>query len=238
MGRFRRGKMPIPTYYQVSLKLFGTFQIIFFLMKFFEFFRIQEREYINCTGTPLLKAYNLILISNIGAAGFSALRAANFQAAYKMSFSVYDFETVSLLHKKCRSISIFHIFFAFCSILLMTPIIYNEYSCLLEDDINDQQQHCPGLSCSKDAQRDHFKIIYLIILESTYALSGFITLSMVNKYLTSEIMLEEWLNQRVPPSSDSESHHNIPVDAPPKYSDLFKGSDDNPPRYTTTDMID
>ena len=42
----------------------------------------------------------------------------------------------------------------------MTPIIYNEYSCLLEDDINDQQQHCPGLSCSKDAQRDHFKIIY------------------------------------------------------------------------------
>ena len=47
---------------KVTLKLTGTFQIIFFLIKFFEFFKIDESKYENCSARSLLKAYRLILL--------------------------------------------------------------------------------------------------------------------------------------------------------------------------------
>merc|ERR1712106_660869 len=108
-----REKM-IPAYYQVSLKLFGTLQVIFFLTKFFEFFRAEDDTGDPCELSALVKAYKLILLCNIGAAAISALRSANYQSAYDVSFQVYDLETVSNLLKKSRTFAICHVFFAFC----------------------------------------------------------------------------------------------------------------------------
>ena len=47
---------------KVTLKLFGTMQIIFFLTKFFEFFREYSTDEQNCEYAALVKAFKIILL--------------------------------------------------------------------------------------------------------------------------------------------------------------------------------
>lgn len=47
---------------KVTLKLFGTMQIIFFLTKFFEFFREYSTDEQHCEYAALVKAFKIILL--------------------------------------------------------------------------------------------------------------------------------------------------------------------------------
>merc|ERR1712123_522037 len=210
----------IPAYYQVSLKLFGTLQVIFFLTKFFEFFRAEDD-----TGDPC---------------ELSALRSANYQSAYDVSFQVYDLETVSNLLKKSRTFAICHVFFAFCSILLLTPIIYSEYNCQLQaSKTQNDSISCGNTLCQNHGSNDSFLIIFLLIFQASYAMSGFLTLSLINNFLNQNVMLENFLRLRMPNREPSSTGTDMIVtaacgDAPPAYDELsrLKVDVEAPPEYS------
>ena len=117
---------------KVTLKLFGTMQIIFFLTKFFEFFREYSTDEQNCEYAALVKAFKIILLGSvlkintltldkffqkyfraIGAAAITALRSANYQSTLEEALQVYEIEIVILVLKRCRTLAICHVFFAF-----------------------------------------------------------------------------------------------------------------------------
>ena len=159
---------------KVTLKLFGTMQIIFFLTKFFEFFREYSTDEQHCEYAALVKAFKIILLGwvwlevlfdqrwprnidfitcltwqfnfvanimrivtntvlatprwdtyivinelikthfrAIGAAAITALRSANYQSTLEEALQVYEIEIVILVLKRCRTLAICHVFFAF-----------------------------------------------------------------------------------------------------------------------------
>ena len=68
-----------------------------------------------------------------------------------------------------------------------------------------------------------------MIFQASYAMSGFLTLSLINNFLNQNVMLENFIRLRMPnrePSSAS-GHADMIVtasggDAPPTYDELFR----------------
>ena len=55
----------------------------------------------------------LIHFRAIGAAAITALRSANYQSTLEEALQVYEIEIVILVLKRCRTLAICHVFFAF-----------------------------------------------------------------------------------------------------------------------------
>ena len=63
--------------------------------------------------TKIPKIVTKIHFRAIGAAAITALRSANYQSTLEEALQVYEIEIVILVLKRCRTLAICHVFFAF-----------------------------------------------------------------------------------------------------------------------------
>ena len=85
--------------------------------------------------------------------------------------------------------------------------------------------------------------ISVLIFQASYAMSGFLTLSLINNFLNQNVMLENFIRLRMPnrdPSSSGDAMI-VSADMPPSYDELFRLKAENiqpeqqldqPPEYT------
>ena len=101
----------------------------------------------------------------------------------------------------------------------------------------------------------------MVVFQASYAISGFMTLNILNNYLDHESMLDSFISQRLPAGQSNHddstqgkifllvnpgSERNLKIhiealpDLPSNYDELFKNETDpidklnNPPEYVTT----
>ena len=84
----------------------------------------------------------------------------------------------------------------------------------------------------------------MLIFQASYAMSGFLTLSLINNFLNQNIMLENFIRLRMPnrdPSGSGGEAMIVSADMPPSYEELFRLKAENiqpeqqldqPPEYT------
>jgi len=112
--------MLVPAIYKVTLKLFGTFQVIYFLCKLFEYF-----EY-GGSGS-LHRSFKLAVLINVLFAAVTAIRSVNYMTLLDQALFLRDFELVVACRKKARTWALSHIIFVLTTTFLLFPQLYKDY---------------------------------------------------------------------------------------------------------------